>query len=135
VAQISPSIGVPTNFESAVEKHLNPFGGTRMTVFVIVDVKVTDESWIPAYAKDVHNIVHKHGGRYLTRTGNVKTLEGPPLDTTIVALLEFPTIEAVQAFATDPDYAPHAMARHAGSISRLHVLDATDIAGTVEYLK
>ena len=53
-----------------------------MTVYVIADIKVTDDGWIPAYAASVHELVHKHGGKYLSRSGNVKTLEGKPLDTT-----------------------------------------------------
>ena len=89
-----------------------------MTVYVIADIKVTDDGWVPAYAASVHDIVHKHGGKYLSRSGNVKTLEGKPLDTTFIALLEFPSAEAVQAFATDPKYAPYAAARQAGSESR-----------------
>jgi len=82
-----------------------------MTVYVIADIKVTDDGWVPAYAASVHDIVHKHGGKYLSRSGNVKTLEGKPLATTFIALLEFPSAEAVQAFATDPNYAPYAKAR------------------------
>ena len=35
-----------------------------MTVYIIADVEVTDEAWIPEYAKNVHDIVHKHGGKY-----------------------------------------------------------------------
>jgi uncharacterized protein (DUF1330 family) len=106
-----------------------------MTVYVIADIKVTDDKWVPAYAAAVHNIVHKHGGKYLARSGNVKTLEGNPLDTTLIALLQFPSAEAVQAFATDPDYAPHAAARQAGSESRLQLIDDTDLAGTIPYLR
>src|SRR3954465_9948474 len=94
-----------------------------MTVYVIADIKVTDDSWIPGYAASVHELVHKHGGKYLSRSGNVKTLEGKPLDTTFIALLEFPSAEAVQAFATDPKYAPYAKARQAGSESRLQLID------------
>lgn len=105
-----------------------------MSVFVFADVKVTDDRWVPDYAANVHNIVHKHGGKYLARTANITTVEGEPLDTTLVALLQFPSMEAVQAFASDPDYAPYAEARQAGSISRLHVLDDTDVAGTIPYL-
>ena len=59
-----------------------------MTVYLIVDVKVADDKWVPSYAASVHNIVHKHGGKYLSRSGNVKTLEGKPLDTTLIALLQ-----------------------------------------------
>ena len=105
-----------------------------MTVYVIADVKVTDESWIPDYAAKVHDIVHKHGGKYLSRTSNITTVEGEPLDTTLVALIQFPSMEAVQAFASDPDYAPYGQARQAGSVSRLHVLDDKDVAGTIPYL-
>jgi uncharacterized protein (DUF1330 family) len=47
-----------------------------MTVYLIADVKVTDDGWVPAYAASVHDVVHKHGGKYLSRSGNVKTLEG-----------------------------------------------------------
>ena len=38
-----------------------------MAVYVIATVKVNDDSWIPEYAANVHDIVHKHGGRYLSQ--------------------------------------------------------------------
>ncbi|MFA5901598.1 MAG: DUF1330 domain-containing protein [Hyphomicrobium sp.] len=106
-----------------------------MTVYVIVDVKVTNDSWVPDYAAKVPEIVHRHGGRYLSRCGDVQTLEGEPLDTTLVVLLEFPSMEAVQAFANDPAYAPFASVRRAGSVTRLRVIDDKDLAGTIPYLQ
>ena len=105
-----------------------------MTVYVIADIKVTDDGWIPAYAASVHELVHKHGGKYLSRSGNVKTLEGKPLDTTLIAILQFPSAAAVEAFLTDPKYAPYAVARQRGSESRLQLIDDTDLAGTIPYL-
>ncbi len=105
-----------------------------MTFYVIADIKVTDDKWVPGYAASVHNLVHKHGGKYLARSGNVQTLEGRPLDTTLIALLEFPSADAVKAFATDPQYAPFARARQQGSDSRLQLIDNTDLAGTISYL-
>ncbi|MCP4880873.1 MAG: DUF1330 domain-containing protein [Gammaproteobacteria bacterium] len=106
-----------------------------MTVYIIADIKVTNDDWIPEYATSVHDLVHKHGGKYLARSGNVRTLEGDPLDTTLIALLEFPNSEAVEAFITDPEYAPFGQARQAGSDSRFQLIDDTDIAGTISYLK
>ncbi len=105
-----------------------------MTAYVIADIKVSDDSWVPEYAASVHDIVHRHGGKYLARSGNVSTLEGEPLDTTLIALLEFPSDEAVKAFASDPEYAPYGKARQAGSESRFQLIDDTDIAGTIPYL-
>jgi len=106
-----------------------------MTVYLIADVTVTDDSWIPDYAANVHHIVHKHGGKYLSRSGNITNLEGEPLGSTLIALLEFPSMEAAKAFANDPDYAPYVKARQAGTISRFNVIDDTDVAGTIPYLE
>ena len=105
-----------------------------MSVYIIADVQVTDESWIPDYAAKVHDIVHKHGGKYLARSANLTTLEGEPLETTLIALLEFPSAEAARAFASDPEYAPFAAARQAGTDSRFRMIDDTDVAGTIPYL-
>lgn len=105
-----------------------------MPVYVIADIKITDDSWVPGYVAAAHDIVHRHGGRYLSRSGNIRTLEGEPRDTTVIALLEFPSAQAAEAFAADPDYAPHAAARQRGSDSRFQLIDDTDLAGTIPYL-
>ena len=105
-----------------------------MTVYVIADIKVTDDKWVPAYAASVHDLVHKHGGKYLSRSGNVKTLEGKPLDTTLIALMAFPSAQAAEAFIADPKYAPYVAARQGGSESRFQMIDDVDLAGTIPYL-
>lgn len=105
-----------------------------MPVYLIADVTVTDDAWVPDYATKVHDIAAKHGGRYLSRSGNIETIEGEPLNSTLIALIEFPTREAVDAFAQDPEYAPFAEGRKKGSISNFHVIDDTDLAGGIPYL-
>ena len=105
-----------------------------MSAYLIADIKVTNDLWVPGYAASVHDLVAKHGGKYLSRSGNVKTLEGKPLDTTLIALLQFPSAEAAEAFVADPEYAPYAAARQGGSDSRFQLIDDTDLAGTIPYL-
>ncbi|MCF3972226.1 DUF1330 domain-containing protein [Paracoccus salsus] len=105
-----------------------------MPVYLIADVTVTDDAWVPGYAAKVHEIAAKHGGRYLSRSGNIQTIEGAPLGSTLIALIEFPTREAVTAFANDPEYAPFAEGRKKGSVSNFHVIDDTDLAGGIPYL-
>jgi uncharacterized protein (DUF1330 family) len=105
-----------------------------MTAYVIADIKVTNDKWVPAYAASVHDLVHKHGGKYLSRSGHVKTLEGKPLDTTLIAIMEFPTTTAAQAFVNDPQYAPYVAARQSGSDIRFKIIDESDVAGTIPYL-
>ena len=105
-----------------------------MSVYLIADIKVTDDGWIPEYAANVHKLVEKHGGRYLSRSGNIETLEGEVKESTLIAILEFPTRAALDGFAADPEYAPYGQARQAGSVSNFRVIDDTDIAGTIPYL-
>src|SRR5438552_19106638 len=105
-----------------------------MTAFLIADIKVTDDRWVPDYAASVHDLVHKHGGKYLSRSGNVKTLEGKPLDTSLIAIMAFPSAAAAEAFTADPQYAAFAKARQQGSDGRFQLIDNTDLAGTIPYL-
>lgn len=105
-----------------------------MSVYLLADIKVTNDAWVPTYAATAHDFVHRHGGRYLSRSGRVKTTEGSPLDTTLIAIMEFPSTEAAEAFLNDPDYAPYAEARRGGSESRFQLIDNTDLAGTLAYL-
>ena len=106
-----------------------------MSVYLIADIKITNDGWVPEYASNVHKLVDKHGGRYLSRSGNIETIEGAAKDSTLIAILEFPTREALDSFAADPDYAPYGQARQSGSVSNFHVIDDTDIAGAIPYLK
>jgi len=105
-----------------------------MTAFLIAEVKVTDDSWVPDYAAHVHDIAARHGGRYLSRSGNIETLEGAATDETLIALIQFPDRAAAHAFANDPEYAPFGTARQKGSVSHFRVIDDTDLAGAIPYL-
>ena len=105
-----------------------------MASFIIASVLVTDDKWVPEYAARVHEIAAKHGGKYLSRSGNIEVLEGNPGELTLIALIQFPSKEAAKAFATDPEYAPFGKARQAGSNSTLVLIDDTDLAGAIPYL-
>jgi uncharacterized protein (DUF1330 family) len=106
-----------------------------MSVYLIADIKVTDDAWVPDYAANAHKLVHKHGGRYFARSGNVRVIEGMPPETTLIALIEFPSAAEVDTFLSDAAYLPYAKARQAGSVSRFQLIDDTDVAGTISYLQ
>lgn len=105
-----------------------------MAHFLIAEVTVTDDSWIPDYAAKVHDIVARHGGKYLSRSANVQVLEGTDTPPSLVAVIEFPSNEAAHAFIADPEYAPLAAARQAGAENRFLLIDDTDVAGAIPYL-
>ena len=106
-----------------------------MANYLIAQVKVNDDSWIPEYAAKVHDIVHRHGGKYLSRSGNITTLEGEESALSLVAIIEFPSEDALHAFVSDPDYAPYAKARQDGTDSHFIAIDDTDVAGSIPYLE
>lgn len=105
-----------------------------MKHYLIAQLKIEDDAWIPDYAANVLDLVHRHGGRYLARSGNISVLEGSPPDVDMVAILEFPSMVALQAFMADPDYAPFARSRRAGTQSHFTAIDATDAASSIPYL-
>ena len=76
-------------------------------------------------------------GSPITRPGHMTSppnTAGTAPDTTLIALIEFPSTDAARAFANDPDYAPLAQARQAGSEGHFWVIDDTDAAGSIPYL-
>ena len=105
-----------------------------MSVFLIADIEVTDDAWVPEYAAHVHHIVEKHGGRYLSRSGRITRLEGEESNSTLIAILEFPSEEALRNFTQDPAYAPYGEARRKGSNSSFRMIDDSDLAAEIPYL-
>jgi|TARA_B110000971_G_C19716106_1_gene366502 uncharacterized protein (DUF1330 family) len=105
-----------------------------MPAYLIGEVTITDEAWISGYAKSVHDIVHRHGGKYLSRSGNITHVEGTPSEASLFALVEFPDTDAAKAFVNDKDYQEFRTSRMKGSISNVHIIDSTDAAGTITYL-
>ena len=105
-----------------------------MSVFLIADIEVTDDAWVPEYAANVHQIVERHGGRYLSRSGRITRLEGEDSNSTLIAILEFPSEEALRNFTQDPAYAPYCKARREGSRSSFRMIDDSDVAATIPYL-
>ena len=62
-----------------------------MPHYLIAQVKITDDSWIPEYAAKVPDIIHRHGGSYLSRSANITRVEGDQSDLDLVAIVEFET--------------------------------------------
>ena len=61
-----------------------------MTTFLIAEIKITNDAWVPDYAANVHSLVAKQGGKYLSRSGNITPLEGAQKDCTLIAIMSAP---------------------------------------------
>ena len=90
-----------------------------MTAYLVVSIKVHDPSWVEAYSTSVPALVHKHGGDYVAVSEAIRRVEGTGPDPDGIVLFTFPTMDAVDAFLSDPEYAPLKAARLAGSSSEM----------------
>ena len=125
-----PALSVDSRYRSNIKT-----GVLLVTHYLIAQIKINDDKWIPEYAANVLGIVTKHGGKYLSRSTNITSLEGESLGVDLVAILSFPSMNALRAFLSDPEYAPFAKARQAGTDSHFIAIDATDAANAIPYLE
>jgi uncharacterized protein (DUF1330 family) len=98
-----------------------------MKYYAVVEVAVTDDSWVADYLPIVTALVHKHGGKYLARTMTMEKIEGSRELPTVFVVIEWPSKEAAMAFYEDPEYQPHLQARLAGSHSEFALIAGDDI--------
>lgn len=74
-----------------------------MSGIIIVRVDVTDRPRYGEYQAMVTDVVARFGGEFLTRGGDVSTLEGPE-ETRRVVVIRFPSAERAREFYASPGY-------------------------------
>ena len=77
-----------------------------MSAYLIVEHIITDASKFEEYRVKVSPLIAKYGGRYLTKGGTHKVLEGGHWAPERVVIIEFPDIAALNAWYAAPEYAP-----------------------------
>ena len=93
-----------------------------MSAFILVDITVKNLEEYKEYLEKVPPFVAKHGGGYLVRGGEHRTLEGDWSPNRLV-IIEFPSREAALAFHRDPGYQPVKAIRTRTTESKLIVVD------------
>ena len=78
---------------------------------MIVDIDIHDLPAYTEYAKQVPALVAKHGGKYLARGGKTEVMEGDWIPKRM-AVFQFPDMESIRAFLSDPEYLPLKAIRH-----------------------
>lgn len=92
-----------------------------MSIIVILDIDVHDKEKYSEYQKQVPAIIKKHGGKYLVRGGNVISLgEWKPER---IVVLEFPSMEKLQAFISCPEYLPFKCIRDESATLKIIAVD------------
>lgn len=92
-----------------------------MTAYLIADIDVHDADAYSAYTAQTPALVQKHGGRFIARGGNSEAKEGSWHSR--IAIIEFPSRDALKSFWDDPDYRKVVGIRHQHATSRLVAVD------------
>ena len=74
-----------------------------MAAYFVAQLKVPDPAMFERYREAVAPLVHRFGGRYLARGGELEVLEGgtwPPR----LAIVEFRSRDAARLFYDSPEY-------------------------------
>lgn len=78
-------------------------GPPTRKAYLLVQSDVTNPDQYAGYAKLTPAIIEKHGGKFLARGGRSVTLEGRKAPSRVV-VIEFPSIDAAEAFYNSPEY-------------------------------
>ena len=98
---------------------------TDYRTYMVILAKITDrDAFIEGYSKATAPLVEKHGGKYVMRAPGGTLLEGKWGDGASVAISEWPSREAVQAFWDSPEYQKAKALRKDISDCQVLVIDA-----------
>jgi uncharacterized protein (DUF1330 family) len=89
--------------------------------YIIADVQVTNPQQYEEYKKFSTAAMHAHHAGVRVRGGTTFELEGREPGRTVV--LEFPSLQAAQAFYNSPEYALARKAREGAAIMNMFVVE------------
>ena len=93
-----------------------------MSVYMIIDVEITDSDTYAEYVEKVPAVVEQFGGRYIARSSDVTVLFGDWRPERII-ILEFPSINHIRQWLASPEYAPLATLREKSTRTRAVVVE------------
>jgi len=100
--------------------------------YMVVEIEVTDPSWIPDYVKNVTQLVEKNGGTYLARTSRLEKIEGERKPPQVLVIIEWPSKEAADACYASEEYRPFREKRKAGAKNEMMLVAGEDIMKTTK---
>jgi uncharacterized protein (DUF1330 family) len=98
--------------------------------YLIGEIELTDQTWVPDYVKNVTGMVERRGGRYLARTTKIEKIEGERKPLPMVIILEWPSKETAVAFYESEEYRPYRQKRLAGAKNEFLLVTGEDVTKT-----
>ena len=103
-----------------------------MSTYLVTCITAHNLDWVAEYLAKVPAIVNHHGGKYLAVSKSVphavELVEGAPPAPQAIAIIMFPSMDAVRSFLESAEYAPYKKARQAATESSFFVFENDDDA-------
>lgn len=96
-----------------------------MKAYLVLDFSVHDLAGFRPYIANVPSYIERHGGKYIVRGAEPKTIEGDWSPERMV-IIEFPTRANAESFLADPDFQELAKIRHRTTTSKLVLVDGSE---------
>jgi uncharacterized protein (DUF1330 family) len=103
-----------------------------MAAYLISDITVRDRTAFEIYRTRAAEAIDTHGGRYLTRLGEVQVLEGS-WNPNMIVIVEFPNLEQARAWYRSPEYAFALEVRDTALSRNLILVDGVNQSAAGEY--
>ncbi len=94
-----------------------------MAAFMVVYMDITDPSWVPAYFADVPQIFSEYGGVSVAGGLEVASIEGTTPPPGRMAVLSFPSLDAIHHFMQDTRYVAHRRAREQSARTDIFIFE------------
>ena len=93
------------------------------SAFLIVDTKLTNELLYERYKTLAEPIVHKYGGEYLARGGELHIDQEELWSPSRIVLIRFPNLQKAKNFLSSDEYQSVKAIRQSASIATLTVVE------------
>ncbi len=90
--------------------------------YIVAEVDVHDTAAYRAYAQRAGQIVTQYGGHYIVRGGKSEAIEGTK-PANRIAIIEFPSLDALNKFESSPEYRAVVDIRHKNATSRVFAVE------------
>jgi uncharacterized protein (DUF1330 family) len=93
--------------------------------YLVVTMKIHDRKWVPGYERrDVSGLMmREYGACYIVRSASPEKIEGDGEAPSVVAVIEFPSLQEARRFLNSPEYKPVREARERAATTHIYAVE------------
>jgi uncharacterized protein (DUF1330 family) len=101
-----------------------------MSAIMVVYMNIHDTAWIESYYAEVPKLLAEYGAMSIAGArGDIVSVEGKLVPPDRIAIITFPSIDAVDRFMADERYQAHRRFRESGAASEIFVFENSVTGG------